>query len=93
MHQQRKIERMLQVAADQPGAQQRVRIDVAGAERLAVAGLNRDRLAGLEIAQRGGFDIDFVAVDPEMAGAQAAVFILAQAQRGEIGGGNGSMWT
>ena len=79
---------MLQITADQPGTQQDIGIDVTGADHLAVAGLNRHRLARLEIAQRGGLDIDFVAVDPQMAGAQAAVFILAQAQRGKIGGGN-----
>ena len=74
------------VAADQPGAQQRMGVDIAGTEDFAVAGLDRHRLTGLKIAQRRGGDVDFVAVDPEMTGAQAAVFVLAQAQRGEIGG-------
>lgn len=80
---------MIQLAADQPRTQQDVGIDVTRADGLAVAGLDGHRLAGLEIPQRGDGDIDFVAINPEMTGMQAAVFILTQAQGDGFGGGNG----
>ena len=77
---------MFWIAADQSGAEQNMWIDIARTDEFAVAGLNRDRLAGLEIAQRRGFDIHFVAINPEMTRTQSAIFVLAQAQRSEFSG-------
>jgi hypothetical protein len=37
-------------------------------------------ITGLETVQRGGSDIDFVAVDPQVTGAQATVGVGFEAQ-------------
>jgi hypothetical protein len=64
---------VLDVARQQAGADQVVRAHGDHAQRLAVGRFEDGLVAGGEGVQRGGGDIDFVAVDPQVAGAQAAV--------------------
>ncbi len=75
MHQQRFVQRQFGVARQQAGADQVVRAQCDDTQWLAVGRLENSLLAGLEALQRGRADVDFVAVDPQVAGAQAAVGI------------------
>jgi hypothetical protein len=55
------------------------------AEGMAAVAEDLDRLAGLEALERRRLGIDLVAVDPAMAGEQAAVLVFVQAQGGWAG--------
>ncbi|MNO59943.1 hypothetical protein D3C76_505420 [compost metagenome] len=83
VYQQRLVQRQLDVARQQAGADQVVRAQCDDAQRLAVGRLENSLLAGLEALQRGRADVDFVAVDPQVAGAQAAVGIGFEAKAGQ----------
>ncbi|MNP13271.1 hypothetical protein D3C76_1055470 [compost metagenome] len=83
VYQQRLVQRQLGVARQQAGADQVVRAQCDDAQRLAVGRLENSLLAGLEALQRGRADVDFVAVDPQVAGAQAAVGIGFEAKAGQ----------
>ena len=81
MHDQRAIERMLEAPHDEPRGDQRMRIDIAQADRLAVVIDDRAHFAGLESGERRARDIDFVREHPKMTRAQARIFAAPQVQR------------
>ncbi|MNN26030.1 hypothetical protein D3C81_1395250 [compost metagenome] len=83
MYQQRFVQRQLDVTRQQAGADQVVRAQCHDTQRLAVGGLEDRLLAGLQALQRGRDDVDFIAVDPQVAGAQAAVGIGFEAKAGQ----------
>ncbi|MNC16443.1 hypothetical protein D3C75_642970 [compost metagenome] len=83
VYQQRLVQRQLGVARQQAGADQVVRAQCDDAQRLAVGRLENGLLTGLEALQWGRADVDFVAVDPQVAGAQAAVGIGFEAKAGQ----------
>jgi hypothetical protein len=53
-------------------------IDVTDAQGLAVVGCEGDRLARLEPGQGGRGHIHLIAVNPQVTGAKAAVFVLPE---------------
>ena len=73
------------IMGDQAGADQGVGIDVAVAEGMAAVAEDLDRLAGLEALERRRLGIDLVAVNPAMAGEQAAILVFVEAQGGWAG--------
>ncbi|MNO93205.1 hypothetical protein D3C76_848020 [compost metagenome] len=83
VHQQRLVQWQLDVARQQARADQVVRAQRHDAQRLAVGGLEDRLLAGLQALQRGRGDVDFIAVDPQVASAQAAVGIGFEAKAGQ----------
>jgi hypothetical protein len=87
VHQQGLVQHVLDVARQQAGADQVVRAHRHDAQRLAAGGFEDGLVARLEQVQRGGGDIDLVAVDPQVAGAQAAIGIGFEAQAGQGHGG------
>ena len=87
VYQQGLVQHVLDVARQQAGADQVVGAHRHDAERLAAGGFEDGLVARLEQVQRGGDDIDLVAVDPQMAGAQAAVGVGFEAQAGQGHGG------
>ena len=73
------------IVGDQAGADQGVGVDVAMAEGMAAVAENLDRLAGIEALERRRLGIDLVAVDPAVAGEQAAILVFVEAQGGCAG--------
>ena len=69
------------VTVDQPGADQRMRIDQRDPEGPAARTLKQRLVACLEALQGCGVGIDLVAVDPGVALAHAPVFVTTQLQR------------
>ena len=89
MRQQRLIEYVALVARHQPRANERVRVDVAGAEYMPLRVLDNRGLSGFERGQRCRLRGDFVAEDPNMPRAQPAVFVFLEAQDRESIVGHG----
>ena len=85
VREQRCRQRMRDIATDQAGADQRVRIDDGDTQRLAAAVLDHRLVAGRERLQRRGGGIDLVGVDPGVTFTQAAFFLGFQSQAGQIG--------
>jgi len=83
MHQQRLVQAVLEIARQQPCADQVVRRHPDDAQRLASGGLENGLVASGEAGQGRGRGVDLVAVDPQMARAQAAVGIGFEAQAGQ----------
>ena len=83
MHQQRLVQRQLDVARQQAGADEVVRAHGNDAQRLATGGFEQGLVTGLEAMERGGRYVDFVAVDPQVAVTQATVGIGFEAQAGQ----------
>jgi hypothetical protein len=83
VHQQRLVEYVLDVARQQAGADQVVRAHRHDAQRLAAGCFEDGLVTGLEAIQRGGGHVDLVAVDPQVAGAQASIGIGLEAQAGQ----------
>ncbi|MNE02054.1 hypothetical protein D3C80_945170 [compost metagenome] len=69
VHQQRLVQRKLSVTRQQACADQVVRAHGNDAQSLAAGGFKNRLVTGLEAMQWGRGDVDFVAVDPQMAGA------------------------
>ena len=65
-------------------ADERMRVDVARAQRVAAGVLDQHRLSGLEAGERGGARVHLVAENPDVAGAQAAFFVFLENQGGEF---------
>ncbi|MCY1413699.1 hypothetical protein D9M71_291350 [compost metagenome] len=86
VHQQRFVQRQLDVARQQTGADQVVRAHGDDAQRLAAGGFEDRLVAGLETVQRRSGYIDFVAVDPQVTVAQTTVGVgfEAQARQGHV---------
>ena len=70
----------VRVACQQPGGDERVGIDIAHTQRLAVGGLDDDRLTRFELPERCGARVDFIRIDPQVSLTDAALFALFQAQ-------------
>jgi hypothetical protein len=68
------------VARQQTRSDERRGIDVGDAERLATVGDDPRLLPGLEGREGRGGGVDLVAEDPQVAGAQTALFAAPQAQ-------------
>ncbi len=83
MHQQRLVQAQLDVARQQAGADQVVRAQCDDAQRLAAGRFENGLVARLETVQRGRGHVDLVAVDPQVAGAQAAVGVGFEAKAGQ----------
>ncbi|MNH25684.1 hypothetical protein D3C79_857000 [compost metagenome] len=83
VHQQRLVQRKLGITRQQAGADQVVRAHGNDAQSLAAGGFEDRLVTGLEAMQRGRGDVDFVAVDPQVAGAQAAVGIGFETKAGQ----------
>jgi len=77
---------MLGIAAQQPYADQVVGIDIAAAQELSIMGVDAHSLARCQGRQRHPLGIDFVAVDPGMAGANASIRIPIEPDVREIHG-------
>jgi hypothetical protein len=69
VHQQRCVEWIGRIAPDDSRRDQRARIHVCIAEELIAVGQHLHRGARLELCQRRGGRIHFIAEDPQMAGA------------------------
>ena len=83
MHQQRCIEWIGGIAPDDARGDQRARIDVGVPEELVLVRVHLHRGAGLELGQRSGGGVDFIAEDPQVAGAQATVFAALEFEDGD----------
>ncbi|MCY1420566.1 hypothetical protein D9M71_361930 [compost metagenome] len=83
VHQQRLVQRKLGITRQQAGADQVVRAHGNDAQGLATGGFQNRLVTGLEAMQRGRGDVDFVAVNPQVAGAQAAVGIGFETKAGQ----------
>ena len=66
-------------SADKSGADERLRIDIGGAEEFAAVGLDPHRFAGPELLQRRHLGIDFVAVNPQMPALQTSLLVTLEA--------------
>ena len=73
------------VLGHQPGADQGPGVDVAMPQGMAPMGEDLNRLTRLQALQGGRLGIDLVAVDPAVAGEEAAILIFVQAQGGGAG--------
>jgi hypothetical protein len=80
MHQQRLVQRQLDVARQQTRTDQVVGAHGDDAQRLAARCFQYSLITGGETVQRGRRNIDFIAVDPQVAGAQATVGVGFEAQ-------------
>src|SRR5213075_2261739 len=67
---------------DDARGDQRARIDIGEAEELVAVGMHLDGGAGFELGQRRGGGVDFVAEDPQVAGAQPAIFAALEFEDG-----------
>jgi hypothetical protein len=90
MHEQRLVERPLGVPAHDARADERVRIHIRVAEELVAIRMHRGERARLEARERRRGGVDFVAEDPEVARADAAIFATfelenRQGERGPLG--------
>ncbi|MCY1515837.1 hypothetical protein D9M68_504390 [compost metagenome] len=83
VHQQGLVQAVLDVAGHQARADQVVRGEGDHAQRLAAGGFKDGLVTRLEKVQRGGDHVHFVAVDPQVAGAQASIGIGFEAQAGQ----------
>ncbi len=89
MNQQRFVENVLGITGNEAAADQIVRAQRDDAQRLAVGHFQHRLVAGGEGIQRRRGDIHLVAVDPQVAGAQAALGVGFETQAGQ-GHGKGS---
>ncbi len=83
MNQQRCIEWIGGIAADDAGGDQRAGIHIGEAQELVAVGMHLHHGAGFEIGQRRGGGIHLVAEDPEVAGAETAVFAALEFEDGD----------
>jgi hypothetical protein len=63
---------------------QRARIDVPESQELVAVGLHLHGRARFELCQRSRSSVDFIAEDPQVAGAQATVFAALEFEDGDI---------
>ncbi len=80
------------VPAQDPRADERVRVDVGVPEELAALRLDLRDISRRERRERRGVGIDLIAEDPQMPRGQAALFAALQTQlagAAGIGAGNG----
>ena len=82
MHQQRCIEWIGGVTADDARRDERARIDVGESQELVAVGMHLHRGTGLELREWCGGRVDFVAEDPQMAGTQATIFAALEFEDG-----------
>ena len=83
---------MVGVPAQDPRADERVRVDVGVPEELAAMRLDLRDISGRERRERCGVGIDLIAEDPQMPRGQATLFAALQPQLADaacIGAGNG----
>ncbi len=85
MHQQRLVKRVFFVTADKATANQRIGVDGGNTEALALVVFHAHLFARGEILQWRNGHIDFVGIDPEMAFAQATVFMSLEFECGKYG--------
>ncbi len=69
--------------AEQACTDQRMRVDIRRAQQLARCCLHIGKRACLEACQRRAPGVHFIAVDPDMPGLQAALFVLPEDQARE----------
>ena len=86
MHQQRWIEWIGGVAPHDARGDQRARIDVGVPQELVAVRMHLHGGAGLELGQRRRGGVDFIAEDPQVAGAQTTVFAALEFQDGDCHG-------
>ena len=84
VHQQRCIEWIGGITADDARRDERARIDVGESQELVAVGMHLHRGTGLELCQWCRGSVDFVAEDPQMAGTQATVFAALEFEDGEL---------
>ena len=80
VNQQRLVQGQLDVTRQHARADQVVRAHGHDAQRLATCGFEQRLVTGFKAVKRGGGYINFVAVDPQVAGAQASIGIGFKAQ-------------
>ncbi len=86
MHQQRLVEKVILLAAHHPRADQGGGIHVGPGQPLLVVAHHRHLLAGPKGLQGRTLRVHLVAVDPEVAGTQAALVPLCQEEYGDFHG-------
>ena len=86
MHEQRGIEWIGRIAADDARGDQRARVDVCESQELVAVGMHLHGGARLELCQRSRGGVDLIAEDPQVAGAQATVFAALEFEDGDCHG-------
>ncbi len=82
VHQQRCIEWIGGIAADDARRDERARIDVGESQELVAVGMHLHRGTGFELREWCGGGVDFVAEDPQMAGTQTTIFAALEFEDG-----------
>ena len=85
MHEQRLAGRVPRVAAKDAGADERLRVDVGVPQEPVPVAHHAAKRAAREARERGTLVVHLVAEDPEVAGRDAAVLVVLQAQLGKRG--------
>ena len=71
---------MCRIVAEDPGADQRMWIDVGMPQELAAMRDDLREISGRERRQRCGVGVDLIAEDPQMTTGQAPLFAAPQTQ-------------